>query len=224
MPLRFGAAVLLVDLACLIAARFGLGWYVWDPPWAILGFHVALCVIAVAGFARLGSPPSALGLHLRDLPPRTRAFLRFVPIPVASCLTVVGGSLAGAVILHRGDLIQPPIHSPDGLWIAQFIVVHPLPEEILYRGVLHGTLRPRVGRAGAIAAGGLLFGVVHGIYGIDPVSSIAYGLGGAALAWTYERTGSLFFPWLLHVLFNLLAWTVSRNPHWLEPFVRWAQG
>src|SRR5262245_53522627 len=105
----------------------------------------------------------------------------------------------------------------SGALIASMIVI-PLqtviPEELAFRGVLHGTLDRAYGVRGVFAAGSLLFGLWHiasslglthgnrglsGILGSGPAAQIAgialavlaTGAAGAVFTWLRRRSGSL---------------------------------
>jgi membrane protease YdiL (CAAX protease family) len=101
-------------------------------------------------------------------------------------------------------------------WIWIFVVALPPMEELLYRGILHPSLRQTLGVGWALAVGGLVFGAVHWFYGIDVPSLTAYAFGGAVLAYVYERTGSLLFSWALHVATNLAGVWISAYPGFFE--------
>jgi len=93
---------------------------------------------------------------------------------------------------------------PDTLFVTlmEFVVIAPAVEEMMFRGLLFGTLRRRFGllAAGMISAG--LFAVAHG-YGMVGFASVF--LSGLLWAWIYERTGSLVPGMLAHALNNLLV-------------------
>ena len=63
------------------------------------------------------------------------------------------------------------------------VVVTPLGEEVLYRGLLYRGLRNRLATWPAIALSGAVFGVVH----VEPLAILVTGLLGAELAWLLER-------------------------------------
>jgi membrane protease YdiL (CAAX protease family) len=93
---------------------------------------------------------------------------------------------------------------PEALTITviEFVVIAPVVEEGVFRGLLFGTLRGRFGwiPAAAISAG--LFAAAHG-YGAVGFASVF--LSGFIWAWIYERTGSLVPGMVAHALNNLLV-------------------
>ena len=78
------------------------------------------------------------------------------------------------------------------------IVVAPVTEELLFRGALFGSLRPRIGSRAAAVLSSLLFAAVHGsLTALAPLFVLAL-----VLCWVYERSGSLVAPVVVHMLFN----------------------
>lgn len=77
-------------------------------------------------------------------------------------------------------------------------VIVPIIEEVMFRGVLYRWLRRFSSMGMAIAISSVFFGMVHGITHLIPALTIL----GAVLAWSYERTGSLWVPILIHGIFN----------------------
>jgi membrane protease YdiL (CAAX protease family) len=233
-PWQAAAILVAVDFAGLAVARFAVGWGVTGDPtrfgdaqhliaivgnWSIL--TRALLVLAFAMyFIGRGVPPRAFGIvksgFRRRLGEYAKCLAVILPLAAAASLIVL-------LFLRMGggrEHITPPLNlstsAQSWRWILVFVVALPPVEEFLYRGIIHPVLRRHFGVAWAVAAGGVLFGLLHALYGIDLASLVAYGLGGAALAWIYERTGSLLFPWLLHVATNLAAVWISSYPGLFE--------
>ena len=235
-PWEAVAIVVAVDVVGLALARFVGGWLIWGPTRAmeagatdafmsIAGnWPIAARMLLVAAFAMYftgrGVPPRAFGIVRSGFRKRLGEFGRclLVILPLAAALTMM------SILFFRmggyRELIHPPLHlgtsSQAWQWILVFVVALPPLEEFLYRGIVHPVLRRRFDPIAAAALGGVLFGVVHWLYGIDLVSLPAYALGGFALAWVYERTGSLLFPWMLHVATNLAAVWISSYPGLFE--------
>jgi membrane protease YdiL (CAAX protease family) len=116
----------------------------------------------------------------------------------------------------------------SGALLASMIII-PLqtviPEELAFRGVLHGALNRAWGVRGAAAAGSLLFGLWHistslgltssnvgftkifggGIVGVVAgvvLAVIATGVAGFVFTWLRRRSGSLIAPIALHWSLN----------------------
>jgi uncharacterized protein len=79
------------------------------------------------------------------------------------------------------------------------ILLIPVAEELLFRGVLYPSFRRSLGRRRAIWASAVLFGAVH----FNLMTFLPLTLLGLLLAWLYERTGNLLAPIVAHSTFNL---------------------
>lgn len=79
------------------------------------------------------------------------------------------------------------------------VVLAPVVEESLFRGLLYPLLRdlgwPRL----ALVSTALLFGAIH----LNLAAFVPLSLFGATLAWLYSRTGNLLAPITAHAMFNL---------------------
>ena len=114
---------------------------------------------------------------------------RPVPLPAA-----LGAAAAFALLRwaagRRG--CQPP-----GLIL---ILVSPVIEEMIYRGILYRSLKPETGRAAAAGISALLFALGHRGWARMGLS-LLFGLGAA---WITERTGRLRGAALAHIGWNLI--------------------
>jgi hypothetical protein len=91
------------------------------------------------------------------------------------------------------------------LIVVQSVIVAPVVEELLFRGVLLRSLLRRTTPTRAIVVSGVLFGAIHLV---DPRALAAVpGLValGILLAWMTIRTGNLSRAISVHAGFNLLA-------------------
>jgi membrane protease YdiL (CAAX protease family) len=168
----------------------------------VLGSYVVLATTTYAVAARTGRPRLALGLV------RTRLW-RSVGLTLLLFVACVVAALLLEPIF-RGAESQG--FEPDafpggtsagiglGLTILGICLVGPATEELYFRGVLYGAVR-RYGPPIAIVLSALLFSVVH----FQPRAIPILFVLGAALAFLYERTGSLWPPIAFHVLQNSLA-------------------
>ncbi|WP_039795472.1 CPBP family intramembrane glutamic endopeptidase [Nocardia araoensis] len=141
---------------------------------------------------------------------------------VALVLAIVG--IGAALPLTRPFFLADRYATISGALIASMIVI-PLqtviPEELAFRGVLHGTLLRAYGARGVFAAGSLLFGLWHiasslgltsGNRGLSAfvgggvtgqivgilLAVLATAAAGVVFTWLRQRSGSLLAPIALH--------------------------
>ncbi len=93
----------------------------------------------------------------------------------------------------RGDVLADVLDS---------VIMAPILEEVLFRGVLYATFRLRLAPVPAALASGIVFAAAHG-YGVVGFASVL----GSGLVWAlaYEATRSLLPGMLAHATGNLLA-------------------
>lgn len=101
----------------------------------------------------------------------------------------------------------------DNFWVTAFcsVVIAPLVEETLVRGLLFGSIRPK-SRIGAYAASILFFSFMHvwqyiSTEGFLPVvlAAVQYIPASIALGWTYEKSNTVWAPIFLHMLINAVS-------------------
>jgi CAAX protease family protein len=147
-----------------------------------------------------------------------------------AAVTVVGSVIAVGVLLPmtRPMFLNHHYATISGALIASMVII-PLqtviPEELAFRGVLHGTLNRAWGFRGVALAGSLLFGLWHvatslgltssnvgftrlfggGIVGMlagVTMAVLATGAAGFVFSWLRRRSGSLIAPIALHWSLN----------------------
>lgn len=120
------------------------------------------------------------------------------------------------LILVTGVVIEPLLELfPDqyldqlnqyigtGGWsILMTVVLAPVMEETLFRGLIQGSISERDGAAKAILISSLLFGILHGV----PQQVINAFLIGIILGYIYFRTRSLLTVIILHALNNGISY------------------
>jgi hypothetical protein len=87
------------------------------------------------------------------------------------------------------------------LGVVTMVLVAPLVEEIIFRGLLFGALVQRMGVLASALVTALIFGVIHG----DPVLFPTLAALGFVTALAYAATGNLWVPITLHALNNALG-------------------
>ena len=96
------------------------------------------------------------------------------------------------------------------MW-AETVLLSPVIEECLLRGVVFGTLREK-SRVLAYVGTGLIFGGMHilaYVGSLGPVdilmNLVIYGLPGISLCMAYEKADNIWAAVLLHMMINMLA-------------------
>ena len=123
-------------------------------------------------------------------------------------------ALDGAVDNPNNAALLEIAQQDLGMIKAASVFLAPLVEETLFRGVVFGSLRPKH-RLLAYALSTGLFSLLHVwqyILVSADASLLVYALqyipSGVALAYCYERSGSIWPPIFLHMLLNTVAFTV----------------
>lgn len=162
------------------------------------GLLVGLLVLRVAGAGPLG---------LRELAPRWCGLaLLLLPVLLGlSSLWVLALQAAGVepVAQQIAELFDGGVPLGVRLGLGLYaVLLAPLLEELLIRGLLLLPLARRLGGPAAVGITALVFGLLH--LG-DPQSVPPLVLLGAVLAWLRLRSGSLWPPVLLHIANNAVA-------------------
>lgn len=84
------------------------------------------------------------------------------------------------------------------LVVLAVVILAPIAEEVFFRGVVFNAWLREGGRRYAYIGSAALFAIIH----VSLVSLIPIFLLGLALAWVYERTGSLLAPMAMHATVN----------------------
>lgn len=223
------AVVVVVLVMANLVAHF-------TTPWAAVGTVPAVAVGLVALVRCNGLSWAELGLG--------RAHWKSgVGYAVAAVLVVVSVIAVGALLpWTRPMFLNNHYATLSGAVVASMLVI-PLqtviPEELAFRGALHGALHRAWGFRGVAAAGSLLFGLWHVATSLGLTSSnvgftrlfgggflgmvagvtlavLATGVAGFVFSWLRRRSGSLIAPIALHWSLNgvgalaaALVWQLS---------------
>lgn len=170
----------------------GLSW----PP---RGRHVAL---GLGGGVLLLLAASGAERTLADL------FRSWIPTHYAEMLRRITDLVNAEAILRSWDGSLP-------VAIALVLVVGvvaPFGEEMFFRAFLHNCARRRLGRPLGTAVSAAVFAAVH----VGPMQVPVIFLMGVVLAVVYDRTGSLWVPFLMHATNNAVVVAVLlAAPHLL---------
>ncbi|MDR1159395.1 MAG: CPBP family intramembrane metalloprotease [Syntrophomonadaceae bacterium] len=131
----------------------------------------------------------------------------------------IGGGIGILVLIlplsYLAQIIQPELEAQNigkvlqsSVYYREIIltlgigmVLAPVLEEILYRGVLYPVLKNYLGVRGGCILAGILFAAAHW----DLWRSLPLAAGGMLLALLYEKTGSIWVPICAHGLWNAVA-------------------
>lgn len=103
-----------------------------------------------------------------------------------------------------------------GAWtILMLVVLAPIFEELLCRGVVLGSIRARYGVTAALLGSALFFGVLH----IQPAQVINASAIGLILGYVYLATESMWSVMILHALNNAVAYVLLMAGHGSTLFV-----
>jgi uncharacterized protein len=100
-----------------------------------------------------------------------------------------------------------------GSFAAGFLIVAaaPVSEEIFFRGFMFGGFRRRLPFVAAAAISAGIWGIFH-YTGPDSLGvCLQLAIFGLALAWLYERTGSIWPPIAVHTINNALAFAILTS-------------
>lgn len=218
--LRGGALGTVIGAALLVVLLFALPWLSlrgWEGGAETLlefGTGLLLVVPAVVLARRHLFQPTgtatldALGLRVIPGGASTIVLVVFAVAGVVSIGDIAFGLITDALGAtgHWTEWFQADLVFGDAADVATAlagaVVLAPVTEEVLFRGLLFASLRRRLPWPIAAMVSALAFAVLHG-YGVQGFASVMWS--GLAWAWAYERTGSLWPAMIGHALGNLSA-------------------
>lgn len=117
-----------------------------------------------------------------------------------------------------GEQAAAPEQVPSGLSAVGAIVttlyalvIAPIHEELFFRGVLFRAVRDRWGLGRGLIVSGLAFSLIHYLDAPWQDTLLLMGVmlfNGMALAWWYERRGTVVAPMVAHMVFNVIGLTL----------------
>lgn len=125
-------------------------------------------------------------------------------LEIGGVLVLLNLPLSGSEITDSIALLIGSVRSNEGEIIALFylVLVVPLFEELLYRGLLLTVLKDGPARWGMLVVAGFLFGVVHTGFVLD-IPLLYFSLVGVLLGVLFQKTESIYPSLLLHFLHNV---------------------
>lgn len=223
---RFSRTTAYVDVAVVVAVLVGTNLVAhFTTTWASVATVPIAAAVLLVLMRRRGMAWSELGLSPRHLKKGTLYALA----AVAAVTAVI--AIGAALPFTRQFFLADRYATISGALVASMIVI-PLqtviPEELAFRGALHGSLQRLYGARGIFVAGSLLFGMWHiassmgltagnagllslfggGVWGQVAgigLAVIATSIAGVVFTWLRHHTGSLIAPIGLHWAVNGLG-------------------
>lgn len=209
------ALCLLIVIGCIgaliYAIRiFGTRFLPPDPDEQQLAATLALEAAMLLALAVFNWAYKPLGLS-RPSPGAAAEAVKFGPLTFLLAWPIVFAVMAGwqgmLQLLHypvdQQETVKMferlPGFGPKLEFITFAVVIAPVTEELIFRGVLFRGLAKFIPRGYAIWISAVVFGAVHG----DMTSFLPLVVFGAMLAVAYERTGNIAVTMTAHALFNL---------------------
>lgn len=170
--------------------------------------NAAVLALITLFFRRSGHSVAYLNLRFDDfitnLKIGLRSYAAFFPVLILAT--------AGAYYLNRRLGVEP---SPQPLvsrlleergfavfWLGLIaVLLAPLVEEIFFRGIFYPALKNRIKLGGAMLVSALVFSLIH----LEPAGFISIFALGILLAWSYEKSGRLMVPIVIHAVHNALV-------------------
>ena len=130
------------------------------------------------------------------------------PILIMAVAGIVYAVGASTVVLYPVARYLPEVYdelftATTGESLLHFfilaVIVAPLVEETIFRGILFSRLTAKWGMVRAMVVSSLAFGLLH----FDPIGAFVFGIVACVL---YVRTQSLIVPMVLHALNNFFVW------------------
>ena len=191
---------------------------------SVLGIEptaVVLVVLSLLSLQGIAFPLTAyLYLQFRDLP---ASFLRTAVPSARGLLLAGGGALLGLALAFGAGIVVSLIGAPTArrsnrellfgnpevllvLIPLSFLLIGP-GEELLFRGVIQGTLRQSFGAPAAIVLANLAFAPAHILSLTGSLSGLAVTIGllflpGLVFGYLYETTDNLAVPALAHGIYD----------------------
>ncbi|WP_227998454.1 CPBP family intramembrane glutamic endopeptidase [Nocardia australiensis] len=212
-----------IDVVVVVAVLAGTNLIAhFTTVWASIFTVPLAAVILLALVRRRGLGWSELGLSPRHW--RRGSLYALGAVGLVLAVVAIGAALP----ITRPFFLADRYATISGALIASMIVIPlqtAIPEELAFRGVLHGTLDRVYGVRGVFATGSLLFGMWHiasslgltssnhgltGFIGGGPAGQIigillaviATAAAGMVFTWLRRRSGSLLAPIALHWSLN----------------------
>ena len=130
--------------------------------------------------------------------------------------SVLTGRLFPDYVNLNDSSISQMSHTNFAVMVLGTVLLVPVAEEALHRGLIFGSLYPK-SHAAAYLLSAVIFSAIHitGYLGTYSATHLAlafvqYLPAGLILAWVYRKSGSIFAPMVLHALINGITLLTMR--------------
>jgi len=154
-------------------------------------------------FGGLGDPANSIAVPL---------LVSFLVLPAVLALHFVSKFLLDSVGITESaqqavQMVSQASHPAElALQGISVIVLAPIAEELIFRGIIYNTTKQITSRTAAVLLSAMLFAAVHGQWALVlPLMGLS-----VALVWVYERAGTILAPILLHASFNAVNFALIR--------------
>lgn len=150
---------------------------------------------------RYGLAWSAFGLRRTSFWRSLKYVVGFFALTILTLVALVAVLVALHVPEPQAAAPRPARTTLDWIWVlVGAVVIGPIGEEIIYRGMIFGFLRSRHRFAVAALLSSLVFMLTH----VDPVAFVTTLPLGVYLCLMYKRVGSIVPGIVLHSMWNLI--------------------
>ena len=165
----------------------------------------ATCLLACAAYCRSSRRRLFPGIR-SEKPLASSAWRFFAFVLLWFCSYLLGNIIAALFYDPAMDEYIEMQQSEVTHFIALSVLLAPVVEEVLFRGVVYSSLRSRFGMFSSSVVSSALFGIMHGTLG-QLVIGLFFGMGECFL---FEHTKDLRWCIFGHMLSNALSFLISE--------------
>ena len=211
--LQIGILLGVLFLLYFLASFIGMFFYEEQIPLVqlittVVIYSIIVVIITVINRRRGGSWEVSCGMGIRQMqkliisPLLYLAFIPFLMVISKAYHLLLEYILGSEVELQEvAQIVTQELSWVQILYIAMAILVAPLYEELLFRGIIFPYMVKRTGLAGGALLVSLLFALLH----FHLPSVVPLFLLSVALCLAYWRTGSLWVSIGIHTIFNTVS-------------------
>ena len=177
------------------------------------GVQIGFGVVAVAYLWRVEDRHRFVRVRIPTI--RDLGWIAALPLGLWATSVLLGVVLPAiglSVPTHETSRTVALLFDRPALWIVALLGLYAVAapaEELLFRGVVQGRVRPHLGTAGVVLVSATAFALMHGVFAVFSTGSAVYsvvstGAGGLLWGYAYERTENLAVTALNHAM----MWTI----------------